>query len=251
MNKNMNVVFELVRRDLKKKYRGSMLGVIWSLLNPLLMMIILTIVFSNVFRFDTGNYPLYLITGQVLFGFFSEATSISMMSIISNFSLIKKIYVTKWLFPFSSVTFSFVNAIFSLVAVFFIVFFTGGKFYLSYLLIPVVYVYLFIFSLGIGLMLASVTVFFRDMMYLYNVFLTILMYVTPIFYPENIIPEAYKILVSLNPLIYFLKYFRKLILEGVVPGVGLNVTCLLISSVSLVVGILVFKFKENKFVLDI
>ena len=251
MNKNMNVVFELVRRDLKKKYRGSVLGIVWSLLNPLLMMIVLTIVFSNVFRFDTKNYPLYLITGQVLFGFFSEATSISMLSIISNVSLIKKIYVTKWLFPFSSVTFSFVNAIFSLIAVFIIVFFTGGKFYWSYFLIPVVYIYLFVFSLGIGLILASVTVFFRDMMYLYNVFLTILMYLTPIFYPENIIPEEYKTLVSLNPLIYFLKYFRKLILEGVVPGVDLNITCLLISIISLVIGIFVFKFKENQFVLDI
>ena len=251
MDKNMNVVFELVRRDLKKKYRGSVLGIIWSLLNPLLMMIVLTIVFSNVFRFDTKNYPLYLITGQVLFGFFSEATSISRLSIISNFSLIKKIYVTKWLFPFSSVTFSFVNAIFSLIAVFIIVCFTGGKFYWSYLLIPVVYIYLFVFSLGIGLILASVTVFFRDMMYLYNVFLTILMYLTPIFYPENIVPDKYKVLVSLNPLIYFLKYFRKLILEGVIPGIDLNVTCLLISIISLVIGIFVFKFKENQFVLDI
>ena len=251
MDKNMNVVFELVRRDLKKKYRGSVLGIIWSLLNPLLMMIVLTIVFSNVFRFDTKNYPLNLITGQVLFGFFSEATSISMLSIISNFSLIKKIYVTKWLFPFSSVTFSFVNAIFSLIAVFIIVCFTGGKFYWSYLLIPVVYIYLFVFSLGIGLILASVTVFFRDMMYLYNVFLTILMYLTPIFYPENIVPDKYKVLVSLNPLIYFLKYFRKLILEGVIPGIDLNVTCLLISIISLVIGIFVFKFKENQFVLDI
>ena len=251
MDKNMNVVFELVRRDLKKKYRGSVLGIIWSLLNPLLMMIVLTIVFSNVFRFDTKNDPLYLITAQVLFGFLSEATSISMLSIISNFSLIKKIYVTKWLFPFSSVTFSFVNAIFSLIAVFIIVCFTGGKFYWSYLLIPVVYIYLFVFSLGIGLILASVTVFFRDMMYLYNVFLTILMYLTPIFYPENIVPDKYKVLVSLNPLIYFLKYFRKLILEGVIPGIDLNVTCLLISIISLVIGIFVFKFKENQFVLDI
>ena len=86
----MNIVLELVKRDLKKKYRGSILGIIWSVLNPLLMMVVLTIVFSNVFRFDTANYPLYLMTGQVLFGFFSEATNIAMIAIISNASLIKK-----------------------------------------------------------------------------------------------------------------------------------------------------------------
>lgn len=251
INKDLNIILELVQRDLKKKYRGSILGIIWTVLNPLLMMIVLTIVFSNVFRFETGNYPLYLMTGQVLFNFFSEATSLSMMSIIANASLIKKIYIKKWLFPLSSVTFSLINTFFSIIAIFLIIFFTGGKIYWSYLLIPVVYLYLFIFSLGFGLILSALTVFFRDIMYLYNVFLTILMYLTPIFYPENIIPEQYKNLVSLNPLIYFLKYFRKIILEGEIPDLKLNIICMSISIVSFITGILVFKTKENQFVLDI
>lgn len=251
MTKNMNIVLELVKRDLKKKYRGSILGIIWSVLNPLLMMVVLTIVFSNVFRFDTANYPLYLMTGQVLFGFFSEATNIAMIAIISNASLIKKIYIKKWLFPLSSVTFSLINTFFSLFAVFLIIYFTGGKIYWSFLLIPIIYMYLYIFSLGIGLLLSSITVFFRDIMYLYGVFLTILMYLTPIFYPENIIPEEYKTLVSFNPLIYYLKYFREIILDGKVPDINLNITCISISVVSLIIGIIVFKSKENQFVLDI
>ena len=250
-NKNLNIVLELVKRDLKKKYRGSVLGIVWTVLNPLLMMTVLTIVFSNVFRFDTKNYPLYLMTGQVLFNFFSESTSLSMMSIIVNASLIKKIYIKKWLFPLSSVTFSLINTFFSIIAIFLIVFFTGGRIYWSYLLIPVIYLYLFVFCLGFGLILSSMTVFFRDIMYLYSVFLTILMYLTPIFYPENIIPEQYKNLVSMNPLIYFLKYFRKIILEGEIPDINLNIICISISLISLVIGILVFKSKENEFVLDI
>ena len=145
MNRDFNIVSELIKRDLKKKYRGSFLGVLWTILNPLMMMIVLTIVFSNVFRFEIENYPLYLLTGQVLFNFFSEATSIAMMSIIVNASLIKKIYVKKLLFPLSSVCFSLINTVFSIIAIFIIVLVTGGKFYMSYIMIPLLFCYLFLF----------------------------------------------------------------------------------------------------------
>lgn len=251
MNRDFNIVSELIKRDLKKKYRGSFLGVLWTILNPLMMMIVLTIVFSNVFRFEIENYPLYLLTGQVLFNFFSEATSIAMMSIIVNASLIKKIYVKKLLFPLSSVCFSLINTVFSIIAIFIIVLVTGGKFYMSYIMIPLLFCYLFLFCLGIGFMLSAITVFFRDIMYLYSVFLTIMMYLTPIFYPENIIPEQYKNLVSLNPLIYYLKYFRKIILEGVFPDFNLNIICFLVGIISLIVGIFLFRRRENEFVLNI
>ncbi len=251
IKKDLNIIFELVKRDLKKKYRGSFLGIIWSVLNPLLMMTVLTLVFSNVFRFDTKNYPLYLMTGQVLFNFFSESTSVSMLSIISNASLIKKIYFKKWLLPFSSVSFSWINTFFSIIAIFIIVIFTGEKIHLSYILIPLLLFYLFLFALGFGMILSATVVFFRDIMYLYSVFLTILMYLTPIFYPEKIIPEQYKFIVSLNPLVYFLKYFRQIILDGVFPDLKLNLICIFFGVSSLIIGILVFKSRENEFVLDI
>ncbi len=251
IKKDFNIVYELVKRDLKKKYRGSFLGIIWSVLNPLLMMIVLTIVFSNVFRFDTKNYPLYLMTGQVLFNFFSEATNVSMLSIILNAPLIKKIYLKKWLFPFSSVLFSWINTFFSIIALFIIVLFTGEKIHLSYVLIPILFFYLFLFAFGIGLILSSIVVIFRDIIYLYSVFLTILNYLTPIFYPEKIIPEQYKFIVNLNPLVYFLKYFREIILYGTFPNIKLNIICFLIGITSLIFGSLIFKFKENEFVMDI
>ncbi len=249
IKKDINIIFELVKRDLKKKYRGSFLGIIWTILNPLLMMSVLTVVFSNLFRFDIKNYPLYLITGQVLFNFFSESTSISMLSIISNAQLIKKIYIKKWLFPLSSVVFSFINTIFSIIAIFIIVILTGGKVYLTFLFIPLILFYLFLFSLGFGMILASISVFFRDVTHLYNIFLTLIMYLTPIFYPENIIPKSYKSLISLNPLLHYVKYFRKIVFEGVFPNITLNITCFVIGVVTLFIGVLVFKKKENEFVL--
>lgn len=251
LSSNINLVNELVKRDLKKKYRGSILGVAWTILNPLLMMVVLTLVFSNIFRFDIKNFPLYLITGQVIFSFFSEATNLAMVSIIGNASLIKKIYVRKSLFPISSVTFSLVNTLFSIIAIFLIVLITNSKISISFLLIPVILLYVYIFSFGIGLVLSTLAVYFRDIIHLYGVFLMILMYLTPIFYPENIIPEKYKALIALNPMIYFVSYFRKILYTGEIPSLSLNLICLSISMTSLIVGSFIFKKFQNMFVLKI
>ena len=115
--KYRHLISELVMRDIKVKYKKSILGLLWTLLNPLLTMIVLTIVFSNLFRFDIENYPVYLITGQVMFNFFSEATNLAMMSINDNAQLIKKVYIPKYIFPISKCLSSFVNLIFSLIEV--------------------------------------------------------------------------------------------------------------------------------------
>lgn len=249
--KEFNLVNELIKRDLKKKYRGSILGVLWTVLNPLLMMVVLTIVFSNIFRFDIVNFPLYLITGQVIFTFFSEATNMAMISIIGNASLIKKIYIRKSLFPLSSVTFSLVNSLFSIIAILLIVLVTKSKISFSFFLIPVILGYVYIFAYGIGLILATLVVYFRDIIHLYGVFLMITMYLTPIFYPENIIPDQYKMLVLINPMIYFVRYFRKIIYDGTFPDMNLNLICLSISIGTVIIGNFVFKKFENIFVLKI
>ena len=183
---------ELVKRDLKIKYRRSILGYLWSILNPLLMMIVLTIVFSNLFKFDIPNYPLYLLTGQLLFGFFSDATLQSMNSIVTGASLIKKVYLPKYIFPVSRILSSFVTMIFSLLALVIVMIVTNSSFYITLVMLPLALLYIFVFSMGAGLILSVLVVYFRDVEYLYNVFLTVFMYMSPIIYPISIVPDWIK-----------------------------------------------------------
>lgn len=239
----------LVLRDIKVKYRRSMLGYLWSLLNPLFMMCVLTVVFSTIFRFDIPNYPLYLIIGQVVFGFVSESTTMAMDSIISNASLLKKVYVPKVIFTMARVMSSFVNMLFSLVAIFIVMMVTGVHVGKAVFLLPPFLAMLFVFCLGLGLVLAALAVFFRDMFHLYGVFVTAWSFWTPIFYPMKIIPEEFLPYFTLNPLIDYLDCFRKIILWGQAPSLHEMAVCLLVSIVTLVIGCFVFKKLQNQFLL--
>ena len=160
------LIHELVLRDLKIKYRRSFLGYVWSLLNPLLMMTIMTLVFSYMFRFDIPNYPLYLICGQTLWTFFSESTNLGMYAIIQNSSLIRKVYIPKYIFPISRVLSSFVTMTFSLIAILIVMLFTRVPFSPAMLLTPVPLFLLLIFCMGIGMIMSAFSVYFRDTLHL-------------------------------------------------------------------------------------
>ena len=243
------LIYVLVLRDIKKKYRRSILGVLWSMLNPLLMMVITAMVFSTLFRFDVPNYILYLLIGQVMFTFFSEATNFAMGSILDNASLIKKVYVPKYLFPLARVLSSCVNLIFTLPAVLLMMIYTGvlPTWRILSLLVPILL--LLVFCLGIGLLLSACVVYFRDMFYLYGVLLTALSYATPIFYPEKIIPPEYTALLTYNPLTYFLHAFREVVYLGGLPQMETLAPCLLMAGAALVIGILVFRRAQHHFIL--
>lgn len=247
--KYKDLLFELVLRDIKVKYKKSVLGVLWSVLNPLLMMIVLTVVFSEVFKSSISNFPLYLITGQVIFNFFSEATNMSMMSVLGNGSLIKKVYIPKYIFPLSKTLFGLVNLIFSLIAVMIVFIFTKQNIGITVVLIPLLLLYIFLFSFGIGLILASTAVFFRDILHLYGILLVIWNYLTPVFYPMEIIPDKYIIFINYNPLTYYVTYFRKILIYNETPDLNLNLICLFISMISVIVGLVIFKKNQNKFIL--
>lgn len=249
--KYKHLLWELVIRDIKVKYKKSYLGILWSVLNPLLMMVVIDIVFSNLFRFSIPNYPIYLLTGQTAFNFFSEATNMGMSSIINNSSLIKKVYIPKYIFTTARVLSSFVNLLFSLAAILIMLVITKTKLTWTILLFPIPLLYLLLFSMGIGLILAAYAVFFRDLIHLYGVLLTAWMYITPIFYPANIIPKEYQVLLELNPLYYMVEYFRDVVLYSKVPALSLNLTCILISLSALIVGLYAFYRNQNKFILYI
>ena len=174
------LLMELVTRDIKTKYRRSILGVLWTLLNPLLMMLVLSVVFSHIFKFQVENYPLYILSGQVVFNFFSESTSSAMSSIINNAPLIKKVYIPKYLFTLSRVASSVVNVMASFCALIVVMVFSGIELNFTVLLLVVPMGILIIFSTGIGLLLATVAVKFRDIIHLYGVLITALTYLTPV-----------------------------------------------------------------------
>ncbi len=242
---------ELVRRDVKLKYRRSVLGYLWSLLNPLMMMTIMTLVFSRVFRYDMANYPLYLICGQTLFSFFNESTNRAMYSVIDNGPLIKKVYIPKFIFPISKVLSSFVTMAFSLVAILIVMLFTRTSLHFSMLLFWAPVVLLLLFCCGMGMILSALSVKFRDVTHLYSVLTTAWMYLTPIFYPLEALSGWIKMLVSFNPLTVYITLFRTLMLEGSAPGAGAWLLALGMSLLMLWLGALVFGKMQRDFILYI
>lgn len=249
--KYRNLIYELVIRDIKKKYRRSVLGILWSMLNPLLMMLITAMVFSNLFRFEIKNFALYLLTGQIIFTFYAEATNFSMGSILENGHLIKKVYVPKYLFPLSRVASCAVNLLFTMPAMLVIMLITGQEisFRIFACILPLFL--LFIFCLGTGMFLAAFAVYFRDMFHLYGVVLAALNYATPIFYPENIVPQQYRFLVACNPLYYYLKAFRSVVYADTIPEISLLSICAVLSITALLLGGYFFSKKQNEFILYI
>lgn len=242
---------ELVSRDVKLRYRRSVLGYLWSLLNPLLTMAILTLVFSFVFRFDIENYPLYVITGSTMFTFFTEACGAAMNSILFNGALLKKVYIPKYIFPLASVVSSFVTMLFSCAAILLVMIFTGASFHWTLVMIPIPLACLFLFSLGMGFFLSAVTVYFRDMQHLWGVITTGWMYLTPIFWDISIIPESYRWLISFNPLYQIIDFFREILVYGRIPTLPSSAACVLSAVVSVAVGVLVFRKLQKQFVLHI
>lgn len=243
---------QLIIRDVKLKYRRSYLGYLWSVLNPLMLMMVLVIVFSNLFRFDIPNFPLYLISGQIIFAFMTEATNAAVNSITGNAALLKKTYVPKYIFTISKTGSSLVNLILSLGALLLVMLFTGAKFSWNLLFFPFIALQVLIFALGISLFLAAATVFFRDIQYLWSVFVSMWMYLTPIFYPVSIISEEYQSLYKgLNPMYWYIEQFRDIVLYTQFPKISSILIGSLLAIVVLGLGAIYFNKKQDKFILYI
>lgn len=249
LKRNWFTIASLVSRDFKLKYRRSTLGILWSVLNPLLMMCVLTLVFSTFFRFQIENYPLYVILGNVLFALMSESTTGAMYSILDSSSLIKKIRIEKLIFPLEKVLFQLVNFCISLIAVAIVMVFFHVAPKVSLVALPLLLLYVVLFSAGIGLALSALAVFFRDVCHLWGVVITAWTYATPLFYPLDILPEWAMPIMEYNPMFHYVTYFRDIVLNGVVPGVGENLLCLSMALVSMALGLLLFKKAEKKFIL--
>ncbi len=242
---------QLVSRDFKVKYKRSVLGIFWSLLYPILTMSVMALVFTNVFKFSTPgvNYLSYLMSGLVMFNYFSEASNLSMSSVVANFSLINKVYMPKYIFPLSKCVFVGINFLLSLIPLYAILIFTGTGINVYHLLLPFVYICLFMFTLGMSLILATVAVFLRDMFYIYGVILNLWTYLTPIMYDIAIIDNPMlQTLFKCNPMYWFVYFARRIMLYHTIPEPNAWIYCFLLGVVFLVIGVIVFKKNQNKFI---
>ena len=243
------LIKQLVSRDFKTKYKRSVLGMAWSFLNPLLTMSVQYIVFSTLFKSDIPNYPVYLLSGIVFFNFFSEAVSMGMTSITGNASLIKKVYMPKYIYPVSRILSSLVNFALAILPLFLVMLFTGTPFRPSLLLLVFDILCLLGFVTGMGLLLTTAMTFFQDTQFLWGVVSLMWMYLTPVFYPESIIPAKLLTLYHMNPMYQYITFARICIIDGVSPEPMAYLWCIVSSLVVLALGVVTFKRHQDKFVL--
>ena len=260
LQKDIFILKQLVGKDFKIKYRRSFLGVAWSVLNPLLMMIVMAIVFTTIFAQGRNGsvtpemYPLYLIVGNVTFAVMSDSTSQALSSIVYASSLLKKVKVHRFVFPVQKVLFSLVNFAFSLIAVAIVMLWFHVVPTWHLLLLPVCLILLMFFCMGLGLLLSAATVFFRDVMHLWSVVITAWTYFTPIFWTTDYIlkmPHILRVLMYANPMYNYLQFMRDIFLFQACPTPLEFGLCVAWAVIAMVIGYAVFHKNEHKFILYI
>lgn len=248
LNKYSFLIRQLVARDFKVRYKRSVLGVFWSFLNPLLMMVVQYIVFSQLFRSDIENYPVYLLSGLVVFNFFSEGVSQALGSIVGNASLITKVYIPKYIYPVTRVLSSGINLVMSLIPLIIAAILTGEYMTKAYLMLPYILACVMVFTAGLGMVLAAGMAFFRDVQFLWGILSMLWMYLTPLFYPVSIVPEDFRRIILHNPLYVFVTAVRDIVMEGVTPRPAVFAQCTLAALIMLAAGSVVFKKTQDRFI---
>lgn len=248
---------QLIARDFKVKYKRSVLGIVWSLLYPILMLTVMTIVFSNMFKFQVEgvNYIVYLMTGIIMWNYFSEASNTAMTSVVMNFTLINKVYIPKYIFPIAKCLFVGINFLLTLIPWLGIILLSNiglGQYpceiNIYYIILPYIFGCMFLFTIGISLFLSCVSVFLRDVFYIYGIVLTIWNYLTPVFYSLEILPTRLQVLFKFNPLYQFLTSARQIVLYGECPSIATLAILGGIALLSLAIGSIVFKKNQDKFI---
>lgn len=245
------LLWELVKKGIKLKYRRSYLGIVWSLLEPMLTTCVLTIVFGTLFGNHKENFPLYILCGRLLYSFFSASTKAASKSIRSNASMIRKVYIPKYLYPLSSILYNYIITGISLLVLIPLFWYCHVRPTWHLLSVWVPLLLLFIFTYGCGMLLATVSVFFRDMEYLWDVILMIIMYTSAIFYyPERLIKSGHAWILKYNPLYCIImcmrcaimgeEIYRPYAVYAAIAGIALSI-----------VGTFVFYKKQDKFILAI
>lgn len=238
---------ELVKRDFKKKYKRTVLGMAWSVLSPLLTLLVMRLVFTQFFGRHTPHYTTYLFCGNLVFSYFNESTGQGMASLMGNAGIFSKVNVPKYLFLFSKNVQTLIN--FALTLCVFVLFCALDSITFTWRWVLLLYpiACLVLFNIGVGLVLSALFVFFRDIQYLWSVFTQLLMYMSAIFYTIDNYSQTAKNLFLLNPLYLFIRYFRKIVIDATVPSVWFHLLMLADVAIVLVLGCLMYKKYNTRF----
>jgi ABC-type polysaccharide/polyol phosphate export permease len=243
-----DLVIQIVRRDILTRYKRSVLGVAWTMLNPLGMMIVLSIAFSTAFGIKQEGYAAYVLSGLIAWNFFSQTTNAAISHLVWGGDLLRRIYVPRTVFAVSAVGTGLVNLMLSIVPLLIVIFVTGVSIEPIVILLPIPIVFLTLFSLGVGLLVSAIAVYFADVAEMYQIVLTAWMYLTPIIYPESILPPVYRVWIArLNPMYHLVLLFRKPIYEGAIPSIAEIVIPACISVAVLIIGWMIFTKRADEF----
>lgn len=243
-----NVLFQLVAQQLILRYRRTALGYLWTLINPLLMMSVMAVVFSNLFKTDLKSFAVFLFAGMIPWNFFSSTVTQSCSSYINNEGLIKKVYLPKLIFPLSVAISLLIDSLLSFFALFIIIIALDGTFSWSLLMLPIGFALIFFFALGIGLILSIATVFFRDLQHVILIAMQGVFFLTPILYKNDSLVGKVSWLVKLNPVTPFIALFRAPIVDGIMPSLSIIFQASAISLCSILIGLFVFT-RFNKIII--
>ncbi|MFI3229154.1 MAG: ABC transporter permease [Bacillota bacterium] len=258
VKKHIYIIKSMVVKNVKNQYRRSVLGIVWTVLNPLLNMIVLALVFTNIFGRDMQagmDFAVYVLTGNIVMGIFRGSTSAALPSMVSNYDLMTKTKVPYYIFPVANVFSAVVNFGFSLIALFAVMAYkmsAGVEFHWTILLMPVTFLpAIMLFSIGVSFILCTMYVYFRDIKHIYGVFLTLLTYCTPLFYDISIMSESMQEVIKFNPMYHFVTYFRDIMVLGVIPSARDTITIFGLGVVFMILGVIIFRWKRKKFVFNI
>lgn len=239
---------ELVKRDFKKKYKRTILGMAWSVLSPLLSLLVMWVIFGHFFQFEIPHFVIYLFAGNIVYSFFCDSTNQGMSSLVGNAEIFTKVNVPKYMFLLSQNVSAIINFGLTLVLFFVFVAFDDVSMFswkFIYLLYPIVC--LTLFNLGCGLLLSALYVFFKDIQYLWGVFIQLLMYLSAIFYSIDSYSQTIQYLFLCNPIYLYISYFRMIVIESAVPTVWFHLGCAFYAIVMLWVGCWMYKENNHRF----
>ena len=238
---------ELVKRDFAKKYKRTILGMAWSILSPLMNLLIMWLVFGKLLGANIEHFAIYIFAGQLIFSYFTDATNQGMTSLLANSSIFTKVNVPKYLFLFSQNVSALINFGLTLLVFFFFVAVDGIPFTWKFLALIYPITLLIAFNLGLGLILSALFVFFRDMQYLWGIATQLIMWMSAIFYPIDMFSETVRNLFLLNPLYLFIRYFRKIVLESTIPSLQFHLLLLADALIALGIGMWMYKRYNHEF----
>lgn len=238
---------ELVKRDFKQKYKRTVLGMAWSILSPLLTLLVMSLVFTQFFGRQMEHYTIYLFCGNLVFSYFKESTTGGMNALMSNSSIFAKVNVPKYMFLLSKNVSALINFGLTLSVFFLFALVDHIRFGVHFLALLYPICCLVVFNVGVGLILSALFVFFRDTSYLYDVFTMLLMYMSAIFYTVETFPAVMQKLFLCNPIYCYIKYFRVVVLEGAIPSFSFHLLCAFYAVLLVAIGGFIYKKFNHKF----